>query len=226
MKVHLRKRQITTKGSAKPRYTLYLDIYYSKRKRKREFLGLYLEPNDTKQTRLDKLRLAENYKAKRLLELANEDLGLPSKEKMERDFIAYFKEQMLKREGNSQTAWLNTYKHLTKFQHRGIAFSNVDRQWLERFKEYLFCLVSPQSTSTYFAKIKCALNEAVRDGIFAQSPALLLKPIKVPETNREFLTINEIQRISLQIQIIIDMFKLNSMKNYILIILTSKLTDL
>jgi len=53
MKVHIRKRQITSKGSTKPRYTLYLDIYYSKRKRKREFLGLYLEPNDTKQTRLE-----------------------------------------------------------------------------------------------------------------------------------------------------------------------------
>jgi len=45
MKVHLRKRQIKSKGSSKPRYTLYLDIYYSKRKRKREFLGLYLELN-------------------------------------------------------------------------------------------------------------------------------------------------------------------------------------
>jgi len=62
MKVHIRKRQITSKGSSKPRYTLYLDIYYSKRKRKREFLGIYLEPNDTKTTRLDKLRLAENIK--------------------------------------------------------------------------------------------------------------------------------------------------------------------
>ena len=53
MKVHIRKRQITSKGSTKPRYTLYLDIYYSKRKRKREFLGLYLEPNDTKVTNLE-----------------------------------------------------------------------------------------------------------------------------------------------------------------------------
>ena len=118
MKVHIRKRQITSKGSSKPRYTLYLDIYYSKRKRKREFLGLYLEPNDTKTTRLDKFRLAENYKAKRLLELANEEMGLPSKEKMERDFIKYFEDEMNKREGNSQTAWRNTYIHIKRFQPR------------------------------------------------------------------------------------------------------------
>ena len=136
MKVHLRKRQITTKGSGKPRYTLYLDIYYSRRKRKREFLGLYLEPNDTKATRLDKLRLAENLKAKRLLELANEELGIPSKEKRERNFIRYFEDEMHKREGNSQTTWRNTFIHLKKFQPRGISFAEVDRQWLERFKHY------------------------------------------------------------------------------------------
>ncbi|MBE9512365.1 MAG: hypothetical protein IMY71_15945 [Bacteroidetes bacterium] len=53
MKVHIRKRQITSKGSLKPRYTLYLDIYYSRRKRKREFWELYLEPNDTKVTKLE-----------------------------------------------------------------------------------------------------------------------------------------------------------------------------
>ena len=120
MKVHLRKRKLGNKGSGKPRYTLCLDIYYSKSKRKREFLGLYLEPNDTKQTRLDKLRLAENYKAKRLLELANEEMGLPSKEKMERDFIKYFEDEMNKREGNSQTAWRNTYIHIKRFQPKGI----------------------------------------------------------------------------------------------------------
>lgn len=184
-----------TEGSAKPRYTLYLDIYYSKRKRKREFLGLYLDPNDPPNTRQDIIRIAENYKAKRLLELVNEDLGLPSKEKLERDFIKYFEDQMFKREGNSQTAWRNTFIHLNRFQPRGISFAEIDRQWLEDFKDYLLGKVSGQSTLTYFTKIKCALNEAVKDGIILQSPALFLKPIKVIEANREHLTIEEVQRI-------------------------------
>ena len=69
MKVHLRKRKITSKSSSKPRYTLYLDIYYAKRKRKREFLGIYLDPNDDKTYRQEKLKLAENIKAKRMMEL-------------------------------------------------------------------------------------------------------------------------------------------------------------
>lgn len=144
MKVHLRKRQMRTEGSAKPRYTLYLDIYYSKRKRKREFLGLYLDPFDPPNTRQDKLRIAENYKAKRFLELANEEMGLPSKEKMDRDFIKYFEDQMNKRDGNSVTTWNNTLIHLNRFQPRGISFAEVDRKWLEDFKEYLLKIVSAQ----------------------------------------------------------------------------------
>ena len=148
MKVHLRKSKITSKGSSKPRYTLYLDIYYSKRKRKREFLGLYLEPNDTKTTRLEKLRLAENYKAKRLLELANEELGLPSKEKMERDFIKYFEDEMNKRKGNSQTAWRNTYIHIIRFQQRGIAliqrFTNLVKIILPLYT--YSCIFKPMKT--------------------------------------------------------------------------------
>lgn len=100
MKVHLRKRQIRSKKSTKPRYSLYLDIYYAKRKRKREFLGIYLEPNDDKTYRNEKLKLAENIKAKRLIELTNQQFGFPSKERLSIDFKAYFKDEMYKREGN------------------------------------------------------------------------------------------------------------------------------
>lgn len=57
------------KGTSKPRYSLYMDIYYRKGKRKREFLGIYLEPNEDKSYRNEKLKLAENIKAKRMMEL-------------------------------------------------------------------------------------------------------------------------------------------------------------
>ena len=66
---------------------------------------------------------------------------------------------------------------------------------LRDLKSFFLTKVSPQSTSTYFAKIKCALNEAVKDEIIVQSPGKFVKLIKVPETIREYLTIEEIQRI-------------------------------
>ena len=80
MKVHLRKRKMRLKKStSKPRYSLDLDIYYRKGKRKREFLGIYLEPQDDKTYRNKKLELAESIKVKRMMELANEAHGFPQK---------------------------------------------------------------------------------------------------------------------------------------------------
>jgi hypothetical protein len=69
MKVHLRKRKITGKSHSKAGYSLYLDIYYRKGNRKREFLGIYFDPNDTKTSRDEKLKLAENSKQNGLLSL-------------------------------------------------------------------------------------------------------------------------------------------------------------
>lgn len=106
MQVHLRKRKIRSKGNtSKPRYSLYLDIYYRKGKRKREFLGIYLEPYDHKTYRQEKLKLAENIKAKRMMELANEEYGFPNKDKLYKNFIEYFFKQKDKGEGNSFTNW-------------------------------------------------------------------------------------------------------------------------
>jgi len=68
MKVHFRKRKMRLKkGTSKPRYSMYLDIYYRKGKRKREFLGIYIEPHEDKTYRNEKLKLAENIKAKRMM---------------------------------------------------------------------------------------------------------------------------------------------------------------
>ena len=45
------------------------------------------------------MRLAENIKAKRMMELANEQHGFPTKEKLNQNFIAYLEKQLNKREG-------------------------------------------------------------------------------------------------------------------------------
>jgi hypothetical protein len=195
MKVHLRKRKLRSKNPSKPRYSLYLDIYYRKGKRKKEYLGIYLEPHDEASYRNEKLKLAENIKAKRMMELANEAHGFPTKEKLNQNFIAYFEKQKGKREGNSRIAWDNTYKHFLNWCGDFVPFSEVDREWLQDFINHLHTKVSPQSVSTYFAKVKCALSDSVRDKILLQNPAFYVDPIKVPQNSREYLTIDEIKRI-------------------------------
>ena len=72
----------------------------------------------------------------------------------------------------------------------------MDREWLEEFIDYLYTKVSPSSVSTYFAKVKCALSESVKDQILIQNPSFFVDPIRVPQSNREYLTLEEIQRIN------------------------------
>jgi len=91
MKVHLRKRKLRKSTKSNIRYTLYLDIYHHKGKRKREFLGIYLEPQDSQTIRKEKLELANRIKAKRMLELTHEEFGFPSKDKLKMNFVEYYK---------------------------------------------------------------------------------------------------------------------------------------
>jgi integrase len=140
--------------------------------------------------------LAENIKAKRMMELANESHGFPTKEKLNQNFIAYFKKQMNKREGNSKVAWQNTYTHLKRWCGDSVPFTEIDREWLEEFIDHLHTKVSPSSCSTYFTKVKCALSESVKDKILIQNPSFFVDPIRVPESSREYLTIEEIHRIN------------------------------
>ena len=196
MKVHLRKRKLRKSTKSNISYSLYLDIYHRKGKRKREFLGIYLEPQDTQTIRKEKLELAHRIKAKRMLELTHEEFGLLSKDKLKSNFVDYYKSQMDKKEGNTKMIWRNVYLYLDDFTCGHISFSHLDKKWLEDFKDFLLTKVSIRSTYTYMTKIKCTLNEAVRDGILLSSPGNQLRPIKVPESAKDYLTIEEIQKIA------------------------------
>ncbi len=196
MKVHLRKRKLRNSTKSNPRYTLYLDIYHRKGKRKREFLGIYLEPQDSQTYRKEKLELANKIKAKRMLELSNEEFGFPTKHKLKMNFVEYFQGQMTKKDGNTKMIWKNVYIYLDDYTCGNIPFANVDKKWLEDFTQYLTENVSIASAYTYMGKVRCALNEAVRDGIILNSPGKMLRPLKVPEKSKEYLTIEEIQQIA------------------------------
>ena len=196
MKVHLRKRELKKQGSGKPRHSLYLDIYYSRFKRIREFLGIYLDPKEDKTYKNEKLQLAENLKAKRQLELLNEEYGFPSKEKQKQNFVEYFQYQMNRRTGYTKIPWSNAYNYLHQYTKGSVIFSNIDKTWLEGFRTLLLNSLSPSSASLYYSKVKCVLRESVKDRILISNPADQVDPIKIPQKEKEFLTVDEIQRIA------------------------------
>lgn len=204
MNVTLRQRK---KGN---KISLYLD-YYSDGKREYEYLNLYLTPEPekgklTKEQKEDnrkKLAMAEAIRSKRLLEIKNEEYGFRDTEKVKGSFLSYFEQLTLKRR-HSQGNWGNwdsVLKHLQKFAPNGVSFKEVDKRWIERFKEYLQHdakgkndkRLSQNSQASYFGKLTAALKEAVKDGIIQMNPASQVEGIKSDDPDREFLTLEELQ---------------------------------
>lgn len=207
MNVTLRQRQ---KGE---RVSLYLD-YYHQGKRKYEYLQLYLipEPNKGKLSKEQKeenrrtLALAEAIRAKRFLEIQNGIYGFQDQGKIKGSFLRYFENLTEKRrESNGNYGnWDSTLKHLRKFVKIDVTFAQIDKSWLENFKDYLQKEartvnnqpLSQNTASSYYAKVKAAFQEAYKEGIIQKNPAEEIDGIRPGEPEREFLTLEELQQMA------------------------------
>jgi integrase len=207
MTVTLRQRK---KGN---KISLYLD-YYNEGKRDYEYLQLYLipEPEKGKLTREQKeenrktIILAEAIRSKRLLQIKNEEYGFRDTEKGKGSFIAFFERLTEKRKGSKGNwgNWDSVLKHLKKFDNNKASLKDIDKNWLENFKNHLQYEVksktnkslSQNSQSSYFNKIVASLKEAVKEGIIQSNPANQVEGIKADETRREFLTLEELQAVA------------------------------
>ena len=206
MKVTLRQRK---KGS---KISLYLD-YYENGQRSYEYLKLYLipEPEKGKLTKAQKeenrknLELAESIRAKKHLEIQNGLYNFQDKEKLKGHFITYM-EVLAEKRSNSKGNygnWQSVIKHLKKFKPHDIAFSHINKKFVEDFKEYLDKeaigrankKLSQNSKYSYFGKLNAALKQAVKDGILRINPAEQVSNFKQGEPQREFLTLEEVQAL-------------------------------
>ena len=205
MNVTLRKKTLSD-----GRISLYLDIYRPKSlpKRKREYLKLYLHPDPkTRKERESNKKtslLAESIRSKRLLELQHDQFGFSHlNEEAQTNFIAYFSEQAEKRRASSGNYgnWDSVLKHLIKHSGNSFSFSDVNAVWLEDFKDYLKSRartksnqpLSQNSCYSYFNKVKACLKQAVKDKVINYNPASEVDGFKQGETQREFLTLEELK---------------------------------
>lgn len=207
MKVTLRQR---LKGD---KVSLYLD-YYHQGKRNYEYLQLYLtpEPPKGKLTKEQKdenrkiLALAEAIRSKRHLEIQNGIYGFQDQVKVKGSFLVYFEQLTEKRKGSEGNwgNWDSVLKHLKKYTRYDVTFSQIDKQWLEGFKEYLQNeAISPagqplsqNSQCSYYSKVSAALKEAHKEGIIQRNPTIEVESIKPDDTEREFLTYDELQAVA------------------------------
>jgi integrase len=179
MGVYLRKKKL-----AGGRVSLYLDIYQDGR-RYYEFLKIRYSSRDSKDKR-EKMRLAESVRAKRELELNNCEHGFVPHFKRKSNFVEYCEKKAVDK------CRILTVKHLKDFTGGHVPFSSITEEWLEEFKAFLLSKLKPNAAGAYFAKVKACLNQAVKDRIITQNPGQNVKQIPKVDTQKAFLTIEEI----------------------------------
>lgn len=201
MKVTLRERNQGGKTS------LYLD-YYHKGKRKTEYLKLYLDPNaktkEEKEVNKKTLQLAETVRAQRQIEIQNGVYGFRDQEKLKGSVLSYIELLADKRKESSGNYgnWMSMLKHLKTFSKNDLLFSDVDRELVADFRDYLAKVetksegvqLSQNSKYSYFNKFKAALKQAVKDGILMTNPSETVEAFKQGEPQREYLSLEELQK--------------------------------
>jgi integrase len=204
--------KLRTKPISKARLSLYLDFYPpiphpdTGKLTRREFLNIhilekpktYLEKEENKKLK----DLAESIRAKRHLEVKNENFGFLSKNKApkETDFIKYFDDIITRKKETTTPStvsnWNSTKKHLEEFSSYAVLFSEITPTFCEDFKQHLLNKLSQNSAHSYFLKFREAINKAIDDEYLSKNPLKKVKVIPAAESNREFLSIEELRRLA------------------------------
>ncbi|MEY3048043.1 MAG: hypothetical protein RL365_81 [Bacteroidota bacterium] len=215
-KVKLRQKPIS--GN---RQSLYLDFYpaiphpETGEPTRREFLGLYIyekpkTPID-KQHNTETLQIGESIRQKRENFLNKPEIytGYELEQKRikeigEQNFVTYFKTLTDKRKASNHDNWVSALNYIEAFTNGKLKFADLNEKFCNEFKEYLLSTKSKRSNKTtlsqnsavsYFNKVKAALKQAYKDGILQTDLNAKISPIKATETRREYLTIEELNKL-------------------------------
>ena len=151
---------------------------------------------------------AEAIRAKRLLESESSRHGLDDRTKLSASFFDYFDQLTDEKASGSKSnhsIWISTRHHLHRYHGLSeLTFEQVDKRFLEGFRHYLQHEATTKSgtklakntTSSYFNKVRAALNQAYRDGIVRDNPVQQVKSIKPENTKRTYLTLEEVRALT------------------------------
>ncbi|EKB1952512.1 site-specific integrase [Vibrio parahaemolyticus] len=218
MKIFIEKRTLKADGTRTLRL-IYDHGYITKsngsRQRKREYevLDLFIhdKPKTPAQRKHNKehLLLAETIKSKRLVEWQSQKHGFEDRTKRSASFIDYFQRQIDIKEQTTSTSnhsiWLSARKHLLLYCGKhDLSFDELDKDWLDGFKYYLTneaktksdTPLSRNTQSSYFNKVRAAINEAHREGIIRDNPLSQVTSIKAKTTKRVYLTLDEVNALA------------------------------
>lgn len=202
------------------RTTLYLDVICNGRRRS-ESLKLFLVPEKTradKQKNRETMKLAEAIRAKRVVEIQNNEFGFQQDYADETNFYDYYMAMCEKRYGEESRGnwgnWRSAIKHLEKYEPhiKTLRFCEMSQKWVEGFRDYLdkeACAwgcdyrdrikdhpLSSNSKHSYFNKLRACLNQAVEDGIISKNPMHGVEPLRAEDGTRMYLTLDEVRLLA------------------------------
>ncbi len=212
--VKLREKELTNGNKS-----LYLDIYRDG-KRVREFLKLYLIKATTpiqKEQNKQTLLMAQSIKAKRQIDIQNGEYGFSSHFKINTPFLEYYRKLCEDRHGNKESRgnwgnWYSCLQHLQRYCDEKTTFKDITSDWIEGFKDFLDNVekdaykrrnntlaeakpLSQNSKVSYINKLRACINQAFEDRIIPINPLRGIEGFKQEETERVYLTMEEITRL-------------------------------
>jgi len=206
-KVHIRKKSLT-----KGRHSIYLDFSPPLRNPKTgkpqryEFLDVYLydkpanvwERNHNTETS----DLIENIRANRLLDIQNRKYGFISNRNRSSSFVDFFKEFICNKTKSDCDNNAMSYRYFVAFAGHDLIFNDLDEFLCEDYKNFMISgpgisrrgrPISRNTAASYFAKFRNALLRAYKQGLITTDLHSQVDPIKLKETHREQLELEEFQ---------------------------------
>ena len=205
--IRLRKRKLATGNTS-----LYLDVYRNG-VRQYEYLKLYLIPEKTREDK-DKnkqtLQLAEAIKAKRTVELHNNEFGFTNRRTQVRFFdffekLIYHDGDGAERQKGCASGWRATAAFLHQYERRDITFADIDSAWINGFKHFLDTRavtltgtgrpIAQNTKGLYLSKLRACLRVARLRGMLTEDPFVGVKNYQDEDAEREYLTIEELRTL-------------------------------
>lgn len=216
----VRSVTIRQKPISNGRFSLYLDYYppipnpETGKLVRREYLGLHLFNRPRNEA--DKLHnqqtkeLAKNICAQRQIAIQNEHYGFRPTEKDNTLLVDYYKALIAKRSGSNSENWKSSLYFLEQYFDEGTKLSSLTVTTCTGFRDYLLTAprkrkardrqkalpITRNSAHSYFSKFKAMLKQAYKDGLLTRDLDIQVAGIKMQETHREFLTLEELQTLA------------------------------
>jgi len=206
-KVHIRKKALT-----KGRLSVYFDFSPPLRNSKTgkpqryEFLDIFIyekpsnlwERNHNTETN----ELIENIRAKRLLDIQNRKYGFISNRDRSSSFVDFFKQFTCAKTHSDCDNNAMAYRYFVAFSGHDLSFNDLDEFMCEDYKNFMLSgpgisrrgrPISRNTAASYFAKFRNILKRAYRQGLLTIDLYSQVNPIKLKETHREQLELEEFQ---------------------------------